>query len=60
MRSNALSALIAKQRLQWCVSGRRNGGDWIAVGWEVIQLRQADGRVIRTTGLPNRFRWRYA
>lgn len=57
------SAEQAKERLLWCVSQRRNGGAWIEVGCEMIDVTFMFGDWTEhhlVPGLPNRFRWRYA
>lgn len=54
----------AKQRLQWCVAQRRNGGAWIEVGYHVSMILSTEDGLNWTQetyeGAPNRYRWRYA
>lgn len=59
------SAEQAKQRLQWCVAQRRNGGAWIEAGCNIITITAyySPGDVAERRffhGLPNRYRWSYA
>lgn len=59
------SAEQAKERLLWCVSQRRNGGAWVEVGYEIIEIVSFDtydclSPSLYVPGLPNRYRWRYA
>lgn len=55
------SAEVAKQRLHWCVAQRRNGGAWIEIGYEMIEITLFySQKKLTVPGLPNRYRWSYA
>lgn len=56
--SRPTSAMVARERVEWCVRARRHGGAWHFRGFRRTRFRQSDGGPVIETERPvARWRW---